>query len=294
MREKNHGDNKENSLAGCCGASENLNKKSSDISMQPDEDGTNITVSFFVQGMTCMSCARKIEAALSECPGVGDAVVDLAEQKATVSFNPVKTSLDNLKAVVETAGYSIVENKSDNLDEIISRQRLLSRQVFSPPPLLIGVAAAIAVVGFYLGLITLVSDWYNARMQFEEYRWWILALAAGLGVQATLYSFLRIRLNGKNVKSAKSSLAASGGMSTASMAACCAHYLVAFLPALGLPFLSAAAAGLAEYQTQLFLLGVLSNLFGIGVMLRVMQKNGIIPAGALASYAPFGLRRENQ
>ena len=131
MREKNHGDNKENSLAGCCGASENLN----------------------------------------------------------------------------------IENKSDNLDEIISRQRLLSRQVFSPPPLLIGVAAAIAVVGFYLGLITLVSDWYNARMQFEEYRWWILALAAGLGVQATLYSFLRIRLNGKNVKSAKSSLAASGGMS---------------------------------------------------------------------------------
>ncbi len=221
-------------------------------------------------------------------------VADLSEQKATVSFDPVKANLDDLKAVVETAGYSIIENKSDNLDEIISRQRLLSRKVFSPPPLLIGVAAAIAVVGFYLGLITLVSDWYNARMQFEEYRWWILALAAGLGVQATLYSFLRIRLNGKNVKSAKSSLAASGGMSTASMAACCAHYLVAFLPALGLPFLSAAAAGLAEYQTQLFLLGVLSNLFGIGVMLRVMQKNGIIPAGALASYAPFGLRRENQ
>jgi hypothetical protein len=187
-----------------------------------------------------------------------------------------------------------IENKSDNLDKTINRPGLLSKQVFSPPPLLIGAAAAIAVVGFYLGLITLVSDWYNARMQFEEYRWWILALAAGLGVQATLYSFLRIRLNGKNVKSAKSSLAASGGMSTASMAACCAHYLVAFLPALGLPFLSAAAAGLAEYQVQLFLLGVLSNLFGIGVMLRVMQKNGIIPAGVLASYAPFGLRRENQ
>lgn len=187
-----------------------------------------------------------------------------------------------------------IENKSDNLDGTVSRPGLFSKQAFSLPPLLIGAAAAIAVVGFYLGLITLVSDWYNARMQFEEYRWWILALAAGLGVQATLYSFLRIRLNGKNVKSAKSSLAASGGMSTASMAACCAHYLVAFLPALGLPFLSAAAAGLAEYQTQLFLLGVLSNLFGIGVMLRVMQKNGIIPAGVLASYAPFGLRRENQ
>ena len=212
MREKNHGDNKENSSTGCCGASED----------------------------------------------------------------------------------SHIENKSDNSEDTISRQGLLSKQVFSPHPYLIGAAAAIAVVGFSLGLITLVSDWYNAKMQFEEYRWWILALAAGLGVQATLYAFLRKRLHGKNIKSAKSSLAASGGMSTASMAACCAHYLVAFLPALGLPFLSAAAAGLAEYQTQLFLLGVLSNLFGIGVMLRVMQKNGIIPAGVLASYATFGLRRENQ
>jgi copper chaperone CopZ len=294
MREKNHSDKKENSSAGCCGTSGNLHKKTSDNSMQPDEDGTNKTVSFFVKGMTCMSCVRQIEAALSEFPGVGDVVVDLSEQKVTVGFDPLKTSLDDLKAVVETAGYRVVENKSDSLDKTTSRSGLLFKQVFSPPPLMIGAAAAIAVVGFYLGLITLVSDWYNARMQFEEYRWWILALAAGLGVQATLYAFLRIRLNGKNVKSAKSSLAASGGMSTASMAACCAHYLVAFLPALGLPFLSAAAAGLAEYQTQLFLLGVLSNLFGIGVMLRVMQKNGIIPAGVLSSYATFGLRRENQ
>ncbi len=289
MREKDHGGTKGNSSAGCCGASENLNKRSSDNSMEPDEDGTNITVSFFVNGMTCMSCARKIEAALAECPGVGSTVANLAEQKATVSFNPAKTSLDHLKTVVETAGYSIVENQPANLEETTNLQRLLSKQVFSPHPYLIGAAAAIAVVGFYLGLITLVSDWYNARMQFEEYRWWILALAAGLGVQATLYAFLRIRLNGKNVKSAKSSLAASGGMSTASMAACCAHYLVAFLPALGLPFLSAAAAGLAEYQTQLFLLGVLSNLFGIGVMLRVIHKNGIIPAGVLSKYASFGL-----
>lgn len=103
--------------------------------MQPDEDGTNKTVSFFVKGMTCMSCVRKIEAALSECPGVGDVVVGLAEQKVTAGFDPVKTSLDDLKAVVEAAGYSIIENKSDNLDETISRQRLLSKQVFSPPPL---------------------------------------------------------------------------------------------------------------------------------------------------------------
>lgn len=78
------------------------------------------------------------------------------------------------------------------------------------------------------------------------------------------------------MRAAQSSLAASGGMSTASMAACCAHYLVPLLPAMGLPFLSTAVAGIAEYQSVFFFLGVLSNLFGIGFMLRLMKRNGII------------------
>lgn len=137
---------------------------------------------------------------------------------------------------------------------------------------LIGLAAALGVVVFYLGLHTLTSDLNNAMTQLEEYQWWIIALSVGLGVQAALYSFLKKRLQKSNTKGAKSSLAASGGISTASMAACCTHYLAAFFPALGLSFLSTAASGLAKYQSEFFLLGVISNLFGIGVMLRLMGK----------------------
>ena len=138
-------------------------------------------------------------------------------------------------------------------------------------PCLIGLVVALSVVVFYLGLHTLTSDWNNATVQLEEYGWWIIALSFGLGVQAALYSFMKKRLQG-TIKGAKSSLAASGGMSTASMAACCTHYLAAFLPALGLSFLSTAAYGLAKYQSEFFLLGVVSNLFGIGVMLRLIGK----------------------
>ena len=72
-----------------------------------------------------------------------------------------------------------------------------------------------------------------------------------------MYALLRKRLRGTNLKGAKGTLAASGGMSASAMAACCAHYLVSLLPALSLPFLSAAAAGLARYQTVFFLVGVL-------------------------------------
>ena len=171
-------------------------------------------------------------------------------------------------------------------------QRSSLPSLFSNPwPFLIGIAAALCVIGFYLGLVTLTSDWYFAKVQFEEYRWWILALSIGLGVQAVLYSLLRANNRGGSMKGAKSSLATSGGMSAASMAACCAHYLAAFLPALGLPFLSAAAASMERYQALFFLIGVLSNLFGIGFMLRLMAKNGIIVTGRLVSRLNLGSRR---
>lgn len=38
-------------------------------------------------------------------------------------------------------------------------------------PYLIGLATAFGMLGFYVGLLTLISDWDNASMQFERYRW---------------------------------------------------------------------------------------------------------------------------
>jgi hypothetical protein len=99
-------------------------------------------------------------------------------------------------------------------------------------------------------------------------------------VQVTLFSLFRSWHGGGSMKGAKCSLATSGGMSTTAMAACCSHYLALVLPALGLPFLSTAAAGLANYQGYFFFAGVLSNLFGIGFMLRLMIRRGVIPIGA--------------
>ena len=178
---------------------------------------------------------------------------------------------------------------SDIMKQTRSRQELVSKPAFRLHPYLIGATAAIGVIGFYLGLLTVTSDWNNAGAQFAEYRWWIIALALGLGIQGTLYTYLKKQLKGRTIKAAKSSLAVSGGVSTASMAACCVHYLVACLPALGFPFLSVAAAGLAEYQVEFFLLGVFSNLIGISIMLRLMKKNGLIPAGILARCFTIGL-----
>ena len=176
-----------------------------------------------------------------------------------------------MKESVTGAGYSVPDCNttdqaaSENLPE--QSQTAYAKSL----PYLIGLGAAFGVIGFYLGMLTLTSDWYFAKVQFSDYRGWIIALSLGLGIQGFLYSHLRIKLRRETMRGAKSSMAASGGVSAASMVACCAH----FLPTLGLPLLSATAAGLERYQTLFFLFGVFSNLFGIGFMLRMMMKKGI-------------------
>ena len=270
--------------AGCCAAS---NDPHEGVTRTPEhQDGTvpYATASFGLAGMTCQACARKVEAALSGISGVLKVFVDLAGRRATVSFDQDRVSLDDLKSAVQATGYRLLpESETEGGTEECRKLTRLRGPFAHPRPYLVGLTAALGVVGFYLGLITLTADWYFARVQFSEYRWWILALSAGLGVQATLYTALRGRLAGRNNKAATSSLAASGGLSTAAMAACCAHYLVAFLPALGLPFLSAAVASLDQYQTYFFLVGVISNLFGIGLMLRLLTRNGMLPRLAVLS-----------
>lgn len=238
-----------------------------------------------------MSCVQKIESAIRENTGVGNVVVDLAAGEAWIRFNPAIVTIDDMKESVRTAGYEVSACRIDNAGSVPDRNVDISRCTVGPYPYLVGTAASLVAVGFYLGVITLTSDWSNARMQFAEYRWWILALAAGLGVQAALFSYLRRRLQGRNMKAAKSGLAASGGISTASMAACCAHYLAAFLPVLGLSFLSPAAASLSEYQREFFSIGLLSNLLGIGIMLRLMEKNGVLHIRTWVNHFNFGLSR---
>lgn len=255
---------------------------------QRQDSGPFVTTSFSIKGMSCPACARKIEEALLGCSGVIKADVDFGRREVSVVFNSIDVHPDELKAAVKTIGYNLLDDRTDGPKKSTDRSVRLNRL----SPYLIGVAAALGVVGFYLGLLTLTSGWDNARFEFTEYKFWILALSVGLGVQATLFSLYRRWHSGGSIKAAKCSMAASGGMSATAMAACCAHYLAVILPVIGLPFLSAAAASLALYQKYFFMAGVLSSLFGIGFMLRIMCKSGMIHVGTLICNFDFGFRHQ--
>lgn len=290
LKQKNK---KEANSSSCFSGSEKLKDNPKQVPEPPDSNGINTSVSFFVDGMTCMSCANKVETALTNLIGVKKASVDLPKDSVMIHFNPTEINADGLMEAIEAAGYSIIKTNT-TLDE---GSRKIDDHSFvrntGPYPYLIGMLASMGIIGFYLGLLTITSDWYNAWEEFKYYRWWLIALSIGFGIQIALYSALRIHLKGRKIKGAKSSLAASGGISTLSMAACCAHYLVAFLSVLSLPFLSIAAAGLAEYQPQFFFLGVVSNLIGMSVMVRLMVKNKIITRDDLIKRFSFSLLRSS-
>jgi Cu+-exporting ATPase len=64
-------------------------------------------LSFPVTGMTCASCVRRVEKALAKVPGVAEASVNLATEKARVAYDPSAASPDQLRAAVEKAGYGV-------------------------------------------------------------------------------------------------------------------------------------------------------------------------------------------
>src|SRR2546429_5843292 len=58
-----------------------------------------------LEGMTCASCAMRIEKGLKKVPGVKDANVNLATELATVTYNPAQTGLEQMVQKVEAVGY---------------------------------------------------------------------------------------------------------------------------------------------------------------------------------------------
>ncbi len=67
------------------------------------------TVILPIGGMTCASCAAHVEKALGRVPGVVRASVNLATEKATVTFVPGVAGLDDFRKAVSEAGYQVLE-----------------------------------------------------------------------------------------------------------------------------------------------------------------------------------------
>jgi Cu+-exporting ATPase len=59
-----------------------------------------------IEGMTCASCVGHVEKGIRNINGIDLANVNLATEKATVSYDPEKVDITNIINAVSGAGYS--------------------------------------------------------------------------------------------------------------------------------------------------------------------------------------------
>ncbi|MDF1499757.1 MAG: heavy metal translocating P-type ATPase [Anaerolineales bacterium] len=62
-----------------------------------------------IGGMTCASCVAHVEGALRDTPGVIDVTVNLATERANVTYVPGVASIEDFKASVAKTGYQVLE-----------------------------------------------------------------------------------------------------------------------------------------------------------------------------------------
>ncbi|GAB3159688.1 heavy metal translocating P-type ATPase [Amycolatopsis stemonae] len=124
--------------------------------MKPAEATTAERVELAIGGMTCASCAARVERKLNKVDGV-TATVNYTTEKAQVSY-PSGLSVDDLTAVVEAAGYSARLPEPEAPDETPTlRKRLLLSAALTVP----------------LIALAMVPAW-----QFDYWQWVSLVLAA--------------------------------------------------------------------------------------------------------------------
>ena len=148
----------------------------------------------------------------------------------------------------------------------------IARPVRTTPPiaarsLAAGVVGAAALLGLYLGIISIAQGIDHALEQLATDALFVGLITAGFGTQIALFAELRVV--DRRHRAAAAVTAAGTGMSAAAMLACCAHHLVDLLPLLGL---SAAAVFLNAYKTPLMFAGIGMSVIGIIIIARQLQR----------------------
>ncbi len=145
----------------------------------------------------------------------------------------------------------------------------LTKYLAKVHPVLLGTLGFFALLGVYFGILSVANSPAHAISQFKGDFAWVLALSAGFGIQLGLYGVVVKGIaGGAGGAKAAGTMAASGGVSTGGMVACCAHHVTDVLPFLGLTFLS---GFFYDYKPVFFSIGLFSSALGIIMMLQAIK-----------------------
>jgi len=144
-----------------------------------------------IEGMTCASCAARVEKRLNKLDGV-DASVNFATEVASVQYDPERVMLDELLGAVESAGYSAALRKDRPSEQDPVR------------PLLVGLVSAAALT-LPLVLLAMVSP-----LQFDGWEWVAFALATPVVLWAGLPFHRAAALNARHFAATMDTLISIG------------------------------------------------------------------------------------
>ncbi len=108
--------------------------KTTDLVAQLERAGYGVaaaSIDLPITGMTCAMCQKNVARALNRTNGVLNAAVNLASEKATVSYLPGVIRRRDLIASVERAGYGVIDTAADEAPadaEAAARQAEIDRQ----------------------------------------------------------------------------------------------------------------------------------------------------------------------
>lgn len=141
------------------------------------EKGKNIKNTYPVLGMSCASCAARVDKTLNGLPGVYQATVNYATAVAQVEYNPEVCSDATLQSAVQDAGYDLLvdagEDVADKAEEIrLTRYRKIKRRT---------------VAALLLSLPIMVISMFFEDISSLKYVLWILATPVVFGLGREFY-----------------------------------------------------------------------------------------------------------
>ncbi len=133
-----------------------------------------------VEGMTCASCAGRVERALRAMEGVTSANVNLATETASIEVRTSTIAASDLVRVVEKAGYGAVVPGEQPLQDDAERHRLLQRREAR--------AVAIAVLLSAPLVLPMIADLAGYHWMLSGWLQWALATPVQFWLGARFYS----------------------------------------------------------------------------------------------------------
>ena len=141
------------------------------------EKGKNIKNTYPVLGMSCASCAARVDKTLNGLPGVYQATVNYATAVAQVEYNPEVCSDATLQSAVQDAGYDLLVNTGEDVankaEEIrLTRYRKIKRRT---------------VAALLLSLPIMIISMFFEDISSLKYVLWILSTPVVFGLGHEFY-----------------------------------------------------------------------------------------------------------